>query len=332
MPSRSSTRPLQSHQGLRPCLHLAGAWVLVLAAVMLPAGCASQRPVRPPLGDLLSHSKYRPLTPSFLDETSARDETWHAGEAREGERAPVGPSTGFAPMRQGSLRLMAHPSGHVDVPAPKPVFRPGPPPPGLDAPGEPSSPPRIAPSPQPRPPIQSPTPGPTAIQSPPIRAPQPIALPMPFWARVAALVLLPGTAHAPGQVPECEKARSHRNEHLAGQRHPVTGVLYNNGGYPIFEPIVEVTMPEELRGPEVSDARQFADASRQLRERLERRPMLESSFSPEQIEAIKKGWPRIPGLTWHHHEDGVTLQLVDRDTHARTGHSGGREASGGRPK
>ncbi|HEX5753883.1 MAG TPA: HNH endonuclease [Archangium sp.] len=153
---------------------------------------------------------------------------------------------------------------------------------------------------------------------------------MPFWARVAALVLLPGTAHAPGQVPECERARSHKNEHLAGQRHPVTGVLYNSGGYPIFEPIAEITIPEELRGPEVSDARQFADATRQLREILEIRPEAVPTLTPEQLDAIKKGWPRIPELTWHHHEDGVTLQLVARDTHVRTGHSGGREASGGR--
>ena len=332
MTPRSGTRPLQSHRGLRPCLHLAGAWVLVLAALMLPAGCALQRPMRPPLGGLRAHSKYRPLTPSFLDETSVRGEAWHAGEAREGERPPSGPSTGFVPMRQGTLRLMAHPSGHADVPAPKPVFRPGPPLPGLDAPGAPSSPPRIAPSTQPRPPIQSPTAGTTPLRSPPVTAPQPLTLPMPFWARVAALVLLPGTAHAPGPVPECEKARSHKNEHLAGQRHPVTGVLFKENGYPAFEPIIEVTIPEELRSPEVSDARQFADATRQLQEILEIRPEAVPSLTPEQLEAIEKGWPRIPGLTWHHHEDGLTLQLVDRDTHARTGHSGGREASGGRTK
>ncbi|WP_158502227.1 HNH endonuclease [Vitiosangium sp. GDMCC 1.1324] len=112
----------------------------------------------------------------------------------------------------------------------------------------------------------------------------------------------------------------------------MTGVLFMENGYPAFDPIFEVTIPEELRGPEVSDTRQFADAARQLREEFARNPTLESIFSPEQLEAIKKGWPRIPGLTWHHHEDGMTLQLVDRDTHVRTGHSGGREASGGRPK
>ena len=71
----------------------ATAVVLVLAALMLPAGCASPRPMRPPVGSLFSNSRYRTPTPSFLDETSARDEAWHAGEARERERAPSGATT-----------------------------------------------------------------------------------------------------------------------------------------------------------------------------------------------------------------------------------------------
>src|SRR5262249_776961 len=151
------------------------------------------------------------------------------------------------------------------------------------------------------------------LETPAVEPPRPFVLPMPFWATVALFVLLPGTAHAPDNVPDCDRTRTHRNEHLAGQRHPVTGVLYNSDGYPIFEPIAEVTSPEELRGPEVSDARQFADATRQLRDILEISPDVGAPLTPEQLEAIKKGWPRIPGLTWHHHEDGKTLQLVDRD-------------------
>jgi colicin-lik colicin-like DNase/tRNase family protein len=321
MPPRFGTRPLQSSQGLRPCLHRAGTWVLVLTAMILPVGCASQGLMRPPAGSLLSNSRYRPPTPSFLEERAAREAPL---------RTLADPSTGFAPVQEGTTRLTANQAGPIDVHAPKPVFRPTPPPPVLEAPGEPATPPRVAPDARPKLPISAPPPSNPALQSPPARVPQPVALPMPFWARVAVLVLLPGTAHAPDNVPECERTRSHKNEHLAGQRHPVTGVLFKDNGYPAFEPIVEIIIPEELRGPEVSDARQFADASRQLREKLERRPMLEPIFSPDQLEAIKMGWPRIPGLTWHHHEDGVTLQLVDRDTHNRTGHSGGRETSGGR--
>jgi hypothetical protein len=112
----------------------------------------------------------------------------------------------------------------------------------------------------------------------------------------------------------------------------VTGVPFNEKGYPIFDAIVEATIPEELRGPDVSDAVQFIDATRQLREQMERRPALERLFTQEQREAIRQELARIPEMTWHHHEDGMTLQLVDREIHARTGHSGGRELSGGRPK
>jgi hypothetical protein len=155
---------------------------------------------------------------------------------------------------------------------------------------------------------------------------------MPFWARIALLLLLPSTAHAPEHVLECSSPSSHKNEHLAGQKHPVTGVEFNEKGHPIFDSIFDITLPENLRGEEVSDTRQFTEATRQLGEVLEISPALGTLFNPDQLDAIHKGWPRIPGLTWHHHEDGVTLQLVDRDVHAKTGHSGGRETSGGRPR
>ena len=37
------------------------------------------------------------------------------------------------------------------------------------------------------------------------------------------------------------------------------------------------------------------------------------------------------GFAWHHHQDGTTMQLVDRLIHSKTGHSGGRQVTGGRP-
>jgi hypothetical protein len=30
------------------------------------------------------------------------------------------------------------------------------------------------------------------------------------------------------------------------------------------------------------------------------------------------------GMVWHHHQDGNTMQLVPRDVHERTGHTGSR--------
>jgi hypothetical protein len=38
----------------------------------------------------------------------------------------------------------------------------------------------------------------------------------------------------------------------------------------------------------------------------------------------KAGFDSTPeDMTWHHHQDGVTMQLVDRETHDKTGHTGG---------
>ena len=118
---------------------------------------------------------------------------------------------------------------------------------------------------------------------------------------------------------------------LAGQAHPVTGVRFNQEGFPEFQSIHETTIPEQLRGPAVSDDAQFRQATRDLREAVRANPELRQNFTDAQLKAIEAGRPRIPGLTWHHAEDGVTLELVDRPTHTGTGHAGGRAATGGRP-
>lgn len=43
------------------------------------------------------------------------------------------------------------------------------------------------------------------------------------------------------------------------------------------------------------------------------------------------GQERPPNTTWHHHEDGKTMQLVDRELHKRFCHTGGvsRKRHGG---
>ncbi|MEW5876279.1 MAG: HNH endonuclease [Candidatus Zixiibacteriota bacterium] len=36
-----------------------------------------------------------------------------------------------------------------------------------------------------------------------------------------------------------------------------------------------------------------------------------------------------PGYTWHHHQDGRTMQLVPTQIHVATGHTGGVALGGG---
>lgn len=88
-----------------------------------------------------------------------------------------------------------------------------------------------------------------------------------------------------------------RNGHLAGDVHPKTGVPFDHDGYPDFSnyKITEVTINQT--GTRYGD---FAAANREA------------------------GYARTPeGYTWHHHQDGTTMQLVPTDIHAQTGHTGG---------
>jgi len=122
-----------------------------------------------------------------------------------------------------------------------------------------------------------------------------------------------------------------KNGGLAGETHPVTGVPFDKQGFPVFDSFHDVQLPSNLASPAVADATQFRYATANLRETLQANPNLKANFTTEQLAAIEQGAPRIPGYTWHHNQDGVTLQLVDENLHSGTGHSGGRQTTGGRP-
>lgn len=90
-----------------------------------------------------------------------------------------------------------------------------------------------------------------------------------------------------------------RNIHLAGERHPVTGVPFDAEGYPDFKAagVVKVEVRISYTGSRAAD---FAAANKAA------------------------GLSETPkGMTWHHHQDRTTMQLVPTDIHARTGHTGG---------
>ncbi|WP_240359826.1 HNH endonuclease [Pyxidicoccus trucidator] len=90
-----------------------------------------------------------------------------------------------------------------------------------------------------------------------------------------------------------------RNARLAGEKHPVTGVPFDADGYPDFRAagVVKAEVKIPYTGSRAGD---FAAANKAagLRE------------TPK-------------GMTWHHHQDRTTMQLVPTDLHARTGHTGG---------
>ena len=90
-----------------------------------------------------------------------------------------------------------------------------------------------------------------------------------------------------------------RNAHLAGGTHPKTGVPFDADGYPDFRAagLVEKEFKITYTGSRRGD---FREANRKAK--LKRTP---------------------DDMTWHHHQDGTTMQLVPKDVHRGTGHTGG---------
>ena len=86
-----------------------------------------------------------------------------------------------------------------------------------------------------------------------------------------------------------------RNGHLTGQNHPVTGVPFDTDGYPVFDSKEDVII-------DMTGNRYIDEKSANLQANYEETPA---------------------GYSWHHHQDGKTMQLVDKWTHQKTGHTGG---------
>ncbi len=128
-----------------------------------------------------------------------------------------------------------------------------------------------------------------------------------------------------------------RNEHLEGKEHPKTGVPFErkevevNGEkrevvVPKFESKFDAQLPEELY--EASDSKQFEECNKQLKEAIENNQDLREQFDAEQLEQIENG-DTPDGYTWHHDAEAGKMQLVDTETHQKTGHTGGRVIWGG---
>lgn len=128
-----------------------------------------------------------------------------------------------------------------------------------------------------------------------------------------------------------------RNESLAGMTHPETGVPFEKRRVgvdgrqyevvvPQFDSIYDVQLSEEKI--ESKDRPQFQECNVQLKEEISKNPELVSKFDEVQLEQIENG-ETPEGYSWHHDADVGRMQLVDLETHQRTGHTGGRFIWGG---
>ncbi len=101
----------------------------------------------------------------------------------------------------------------------------------------------------------------------------------------------------PGSNPAIPPGTTIRNKDLAGKKHPDTGIPFDKDGFPDFSSATSKTV------------------------------QVPHSGTPADYRAANRaaGLPSTPdGMTWHHHQDGRTMQLVPSDIHARTGHTGSR--------
>lgn len=104
--------------------------------------------------------------------------------------------------------------------------------------------------------------------------------------------------------------------------HPKTGIRYDQYGFPKFESIYNFRVPDNLIG--ASNSVQFRAATRSLRRKIKLDATLQQKFTPLQLQQINQGLPQIDGYSWHHNQAKSTgLQLVDREIHAQTPHTGG---------
>jgi hypothetical protein len=86
---------------------------------------------------------------------------------------------------------------------------------------------------------------------------------------------------------------------LAGKTHPKTGIPFDKEGYPDFSSVSRRDVQIKFADP--PNRRLDVDAANRAAGLKE---------TPE-------------GMTWHHHQDGKTMQLVPFDIHRDTGHTGG---------
>jgi filamentous hemagglutinin len=121
-----------------------------------------------------------------------------------------------------------------------------------------------------------------------------------------------------------------RNVRLAGQRHPVTGIVFDNRGFPIFDDVAAFDTRISIDAFKAASYEgQMKLASQDLSKAIQQGQVKVSGFTSAQLQQISEGAKKIDGYTWHHHQDSGRMQLVPELIHKKTGHAGGEAMGGG---
>ena len=130
-----------------------------------------------------------------------------------------------------------------------------------------------------------------------------------------------------------------RNEALEGKLHPETGVRFERkiieldsgkkieGVFPQFESFFETQLSKDYYLE--SDVKQFEECGKQLKQKFIEDSEFRKQFSERAQDDIMNDRTPPYGYTWHHTENPGKMQLVEYETHAKTGHTGGKVVWGG---
>ncbi|MFQ1050085.1 HNH endonuclease [Avibacterium paragallinarum] len=122
-----------------------------------------------------------------------------------------------------------------------------------------------------------------------------------------------------------------KNVNLAGKIHPITGVPFDNKGFPIFDKYAAYDTRLDISSfRNKSYTKQMGMATKDLANSIKKGYINENNFTSEQLNAIYRGEKKIPGFTWHHHQDTGRMQLIPERIHQETGHIGGRSIQKGK--
>ena len=111
---------------------------------------------------------------------------------------------------------------------------------------------------------------------------------------------------------------------IRSQKHWATGVKFSKRGFPIFDKVAKADLKIAAAVASIKDrGKHRIAATGALHKQIIKGTIDWRQFTKSQLEAIREGRGKIPGYTWHHHQQKRRMQLVPEEIHAATGHAGG---------
>ncbi|MDR1432950.1 MAG: HNH endonuclease [Puniceicoccales bacterium] len=123
---------------------------------------------------------------------------------------------------------------------------------------------------------------------------------------------------------------SHPNVKSAGTRHPESGIVFDNRGFPIFDKYVKYETRISGNLKNMTSEGHMRAATRQLRGDIKAGIVDKNMFTEAQLKDIMSGKDTIKDYTWHHHQDVGRMQLVPENIHEDVRHVGGFKMWGGK--